>query len=311
MVKPDVAAHGGTFRPAYGNKIISADSNDGDGVYGGFSDQSADDYQQMAGTSMSAPHVAGLAALIIQALGSWNWTLEEALKVKMLISMTSFETQSGERSVPPLDRGDKDNKEGYGRVDADAAIEATTMNYILEGLVSDTLGAGPSDKKVWARQVYLPGGTAYRFSLSVPTASDQDLYLYNGTPDSYGQPVVLVKSVNASLGTDEVIEFTPSASGIYYIVVKWVSGAGTFVLSGTEIIPSRDVAVVDVSLSATEVHVGDAVDITVAVQNYGNVTESFDVTVFYNSSAIETKNVVDLDVNASEILTFSWNTSGV
>jgi len=72
LIKPDVAAPGGTFQPAFGNQIISVDSNDVDGQYSGWADRIANDYQQMAGTSMSAPHVSGTAALVAQALGGWS-----------------------------------------------------------------------------------------------------------------------------------------------------------------------------------------------------------------------------------------------
>jgi len=82
----------------------------------------------------------------------------------MLISMTAFETHNSEgANVPPLDRGEKDNVEGYGRVCADAAIEAATMTYAIGDCANDTFGLGPSDKKTWARQVSLNGSTAYGF----------------------------------------------------------------------------------------------------------------------------------------------------
>lgn len=309
LVKPDVAAPGGTFNPAYGNKIISADSNYVDAMYTGYADRNADDYQQMAGTSMSTPHVAGLATLIIEALGGWNWTEDEALKVKMIVSMTAFEVQTGESSnVPPLDRGEKDYVEGYGLICADAAIEAVTMTYTIGEEANDTFGSDPSDKKAWARQVSLNGSTAYRFHLSVPSNADYDLYVYNGTPDSYGQPVIPSKSINASLGAEEIIQFTPNASGTYYIVAKWVTGSGTFTLSSSSV---HDVAVIDAELSATNVYAGDIVNITVTVQNYGSFTESFDVTAFYDDNVIETRNVTDLAAGAQRNLTFSWNTTSV
>ena len=310
LIKPDVAASGGTFQPAYGNKILSADSNDVDAAYTGYADRNADDYQQMAGTSMAAPHVAGLAALIAEAMGEWDWTLEEALKVKMLISMTSFETQNGEgTNLPTLDRGGKDSKEGYGRISADAAMEAATMNYSIGEFVSETFEDAPWEKKVWARQVLLSANTTYEFHLSVPSGADYDLYLYDGSPDAYGQPVILERSVNASTGFNEALCYTPTYSKTAYILTKWVSGSGMFNLTST--FERHDVALVSVEPSAVEVYSSRTVNITVVVKNNGNFTETFEVTTYHNGSAIETKNVTDLTPKANATLIFTWNTSDV
>jgi len=309
LIKPDVAAPGGSTQ--VGNLIISADSNDMDYEYSGQSDYTPNDYQQMMGTSMSTPHVSGLAALIVDALSGWNWIKDDALKVKMIISMTAFEVQGGESSnVPPLNRGDKDNVEGYGRICADAAIEAATMTYTVGELATDMLGSDSSDKKVWARQVSLWANQEYEFHLSVPSGADYDLYLYNGTPDAYGQPVILAKSINATVGTEEAIHYAPTVSGTHYIVVKWVSGNGAFDLESITI-PEHDVEVVSVTPSVSEAYEGDIVNITVVVKNDGDVFETFNVTAKYNLTIIETKTVTSLAPTALKNLTFSWNTTGV
>jgi len=311
LIKPDVAAPGGTFQPVFGNQILSVDSNDVDGAYSGYADRVADDYQQMGGTSMSAPHVSGLAALLAQALGDWSWSLEEALKVKMLISMTAFETQNGEGSnLPLLNRGGKDSVEGYGRISGDAAIEAVTMTYNVGSSATDVFGANPSDKRVWARQVSLQSGYSYDFELSVPSGSDYDLHLYDGSPDAYGQPIILKKSVNASLGGLEAFNYVPSASGSYYIVAKWVSGSGQFTLNsvGTS---SHDVAVVGLDPSPIEVYVGGGINITVTVRNEGLYAESFNVTISYDSTPVSKQQVIGLGNGVSRNLTFLWNTAGV
>ena len=307
LVKPDVAAPGGST--GVGNLIISADSNDVDYEYSGQGDCTPNDYQQMGGTSMSTPHVAGLAALIIDALSSWSWTEDEALKVKMIISMTAFEVQGGESSnVPPLNRGGKDRVEGYGRISADAAVEAVTMSYNVRDTVSDTLGPNPSDKKVWARKVSLLAKNKYTFWLSVPQEADYDLYLYSGEPDSYGQPIILNKGINASNGAEEIVEYTPTSSGTCYIVVKWVSGGGTFSLQSTSTLV-HDVTVVSVEPSAAEVYAGWFVDVTVMVKNNGGATETFNVTAYCDTSVIGTQTITNLAAGAEENLTFSLNTT--
>ena len=315
LVKPDVAAPGGTPNPAYGNNIVSVDSNDVDAPYSGFPDQNLNDYQQMYGTSMSAPHVAGLAALVIEAFGNWNWTEEEALTVKMLIGMTAFETRSGEGANQPLlDRGEKDAVEGYGRICADAAIEAATMAYTVGASANDTFGSDPIDKKVWARRVFLESGIPYRFNLSVPSDADYDLYIYNGTPDTYGQPIILAKSVNVSLGADEIIRFASNTSGTHYILAKWVDGNGVFNLTSNI---DRDVAIVSMEPSSNEVYEGDIVNVTAVVKNLGNFTETFNVTAKYENTThgilglIGTQNVTELAPSANITLTLHWNTTGV
>jgi subtilisin family serine protease len=310
LIKPDVAAPGGTFHPEFGNRIVSVDSNDLDAMYGGFDDRNVNDYQQMAGTSMSAPHVAGLAALIIEAIGkSWNWTESEALMVKMIISMTAFETQNGEgTNIPPLDRGGKDNKEGYGCVNVDAAIEAVTMNYSIGDYVTGVFGAEPWAKKVWARQVILQAETRYRFELLVPEGADYDLFLYNGAPNSYGEPIVLSRSINAAPGADEVLEYTPNATNTYYLVAKWVSGSGEFSLKSSGM-AEHDVAVLGVDPSVEKVYQGNNVSVNVTVGNEGLNAESFNVTVFYDGETIGIQQI-NLMAGETVILLFIWNTSG-
>ena len=73
----------------------------------------------------------------------------------------------------------------------------------------------------------------------------------------------------------------------------------------------RDVAVIDVTCSHTWAYSGWIVNVTVIAKNLGNVTETFDVTAFYNSSVIGTQTVTDLAPNAEIELTFSWNTTDV
>jgi hypothetical protein len=53
----------------------------------------------------------------------------------------------------------------------------------------------------------------------------------------------------------------------------------------------------------------DNVTVTVVVLNNGTVTETFDVTIAFDSTTITTLNVVALAPASSKTLTFEWNTT--
>jgi len=73
----------------------------------------------------------------------------------------------------------------------------------------------------------------------------------------------------------------------------------------------HDVAVTDVTASPTEVVVGDSVSIDVTVESQGNIEETFDVTVYYDSTLIGEEVDVTLSAGSNTILNFLWNTTGV
>jgi parallel beta-helix repeat protein len=80
----------------------------------------------------------------------------------------------------------------------------------------------------------------------------------------------------------------------------------------------RNLAIVNVTLSATKVYVGDFVYIDVTVENEGNYyEETFNVTVTYENTTLEIfgtiaiQEVTKLAPGANVTLTFSWNTTDV
>ena len=71
----------------------------------------------------------------------------------------------------------------------------------------------------------------------------------------------------------------------------------------------HDIAVVSVTPSPTSVRLGELVNITVVVKNNGTVAETFNTTVYYGTTAIETKTVQNLTAGLTTPLTFTWNTN--
>lgn len=72
-----------------------------------------------------------------------------------------------------------------------------------------------------------------------------------------------------------------------------------------------DIAILNVTVSINKVDIGQVVNITVTVKNEGTVSESFNITVFCNSTSTETLLVSNLAPNAERTLIFQWNTSNI
>jgi subtilisin family serine protease len=255
--KPDIASPGGTSS----FPIYSTDSNDQDGF---FSDQYADDARPMQGTSMATPTVSGAAALLVDALGgqtAWKYNRSSANKIKNLLLMTATETNMRRESdtgiySPQLNRGTKDIHEGYGRINVDAAISAATLSASLSTTYQDTLYSSKlnvNQKHAWARQITLSKGIQYNFTLDVPSTGDFDIFLYNATGTKYGDPVIVANSTKSGNNVDESLCFRPNFSGLYYIVIKAVSGYGQFTLDTNDhAVPQRYNSNVRASEGASE-----------------------------------------------------------
>ena len=73
----------------------------------------------------------------------------------------------------------------------------------------------------------------------------------------------------------------------------------------------RDVAITNVATSRTWVFPGVPANITVTAKNLGDVTESFDISVYYDTNLIGTRSIVGLSPGTETLEVFTWNTSGL
>lgn len=73
----------------------------------------------------------------------------------------------------------------------------------------------------------------------------------------------------------------------------------------------RDVAITGVTTSRSWVYPGVPVNITVTAKNTGDVTESFDVNVYYDTNLLATTSILNLLPGVETTLVFGWNTSAL
>jgi subtilisin family serine protease len=270
--KPDLIAPGGSW---YYTSIVAPDSGTSDALG---ADKEPNDYTTGTGTSFSSPFVAGCAALVIQAMERqgtrWDFASNEQPRyVKTVLCATASETNANRESNlynPTLQRAGggpagfpagKDPYEGYGLVNPDAAAEAVSLAYVPMSSASDTFGAGPGDRRVWARNLDLTLGCDIDVTLDNPSTGDFDLYLYSAVPGDTGTPVILASSTNAGAGVDEALHYSPTEDVKTFLVVKRVSGAGTFTVNSSQSGPpvARDVSK-SVALGSSTVITLDGMD---------------------------------------------------
>jgi len=115
--------------------------------------------------------------------------------------------------------------------------------------------------------------------------------------------------------------WAPTDEGDFKIRSKWDGDGINYKPATSEEVASAvsarapDIAVTNATLSKTVVGQGYSMNITVIVYNQGELTETFNVTVYCNETAITLPNeenytTVTLASGESTTITFTWNTTG-
>jgi len=110
--------------------------------------------------------------------------------------------------------------------------------------------------------------------------------------------------------------FTPATAGQYTVYVKITDAAGMQATSNSATVTVNvpvhihNVAIINVTSYKTIVSLGYSLNITVTAANLGDLPETFNVTVYVNTTIVETRTVNNLLNGASTVLSFSWNTTG-
>jgi len=121
----------------------------------------------------------------------------------------------------------------------------------------------------------------------------------SGTLASIKFTVIGVGQTPLSLPQDQTILVDPSIQDIPHTTV-----------GGSVMVGGNDIAVTHVQLSKTVTN-DTIVQTNVTVQNNGNYTATFDVTLYYDENEIQTQTVTDLSPADSRTVLFTWDTTPI
>jgi len=139
--------------------------------------------------------------------------------------------------------------------------------------------------------------------------------IYFNASDSYDPEGTIVNYFwdfgDGSNVTGVLVSHAYAGKGTYTVTLTVTDddGASTSTNATKTILNRPDIAVINVTTSKTVVGQGFSLTINATVTNQGDYTETFNVTVYANTTIIEIKTVT-LTSGNSTTLTFKWNTTG-
>ncbi|MEP6962555.1 MAG: S8 family serine peptidase [Acidobacteriota bacterium] len=251
-------------------------------------------YAYMSGTSMAAPHVAGVAALVISC------GVTGPANIRQRIISTA-------QDLGPAGR---DDQYGYGLVRADlAATNCAAPPAPVSDLGVSSVSAPGSVMINVATNVNVGVSNTGNQTMSATTASLWDNGVFVATQNvpslTAGQPATLGFSwTTATAGSHTLIGKLDTADAI-----STNNSASAVSTANTPVAPVSDLAVTSVSAPASVV-TNTATTVNVVVKNVGNqAMAATTVTLTDNGTAVSSKSVSSLAAGASTTVAFSWSTA--
>ncbi|WP_435361021.1 S8 family serine peptidase [Haloarchaeobius sp. DFWS5] len=246
-MKPDVSAPGG-----YVDDTVNA-AKTGNADTAESEQAPIRDYTGKAGTSMATPFTTGVAGLVSQAMEEDapasialphpdETDLDDVYRLKQTIlataSETAFTAAPYHRAHPATyEFGGRDPYEGFGRVNADAAVDAVTRE--LSGTSEETLGMNlPDDQRAVAGYVQAgPGTLDVSVSFDYYSGGNKgmaaanphvDLFVYDAeNPAQYGEPNIVARAQGLQGDASATVAIPrDSDEQTYFVVAKLVNVPG-------------------------------------------------------------------------------------
>ena len=292
-------------------------------------------YDYASGTSLACPHVSGLTALL------WSY-FPNATRDWVRARLRETADDLGSPGF--------DIYYGYGRINARKAIygNSPTINYTLAitSTVGGTTNPAPGThtylegKNVLVQAIPNIGyeldhweldevnvGSANPYSVLMDTnhtlhalfiqinytliITATDGGTTNPFPGTYTYAGGSSIQVTAIPNTDYTLDYwklngtTAGSTNPYSVLMN-----NNYALQAVFRLSVSDIAIANLVPSKTVVGQGYSMDITVTVENQGDYTETFNVTIYANTTAITTRTVTLTNGNSATI-TFIWNTTNV
>jgi KaiC/GvpD/RAD55 family RecA-like ATPase len=197
--------------------------------------------------------------------------------------------------------------------------------YAVEVELSGNSNAGNWSELVWKTGTSWTTGEVYvtlqlyDYSQDTyPTSGDGQVVFTSSSVSNTNEIKTQTITTNPTRFRDQSGNWKMRINGVKSDISPFSLKLDSMTYQATPIVPTditvpdvhHDIAVLDVTYSPTNIHIGDIVEINVTVKNEGGAPDSFNVTCSCENNEIARQVVTNLMSNESIVLTFNWNTTG-